>query len=236
MKISETGIKLIKQFEGCYLKAYLCPANIWTIGWGTTEAVNGIKPHQGMVITQQQADQLLINHLKRYEDAVNKLNVSMNQNIFDALVSFCYNLGTGIFTGSLLSSIKAKNWNDVARQMKLYNKARVNGVLTELKGLTRRRVAESELLLKEVVISNQEDKELADAVSKIIKSNININFNQWKRMDLIKLSNVPALLTKMGGIDKLVANSVIDDKQLWISGKYNVNHVRSLLIKYSSVI
>lgn len=89
---------------------------------------------------------------------------------------------------------------------------------------------------KEVVTSNQDDKELADAVSKIIRGNINIDFNSWKRCDLIKLNNVNALLSRMGGIDKLVTDKVIGDKQLWLSGKYNVNHVRSLLIKYASGI
>lgn len=234
-KVSQVGVDLIKQFEGCSLKAYLCPANIWTIGYGRTGQVNGSPIKSGMTITQARAEALLMDDLNgsKYSKAVDKLNVD-NQNQYDALVSFCYNLGTGIFTGTLLSSIKAKKWDDVAKQMKLYNKARVNGVLTELKGLTRRRVAESELLLKEVTSSNQDDKDLSNAVSKIIKSGINIDFNQWKRLDLIKLNNIPSLLIKLGGIDKLVADKVIGDKQLWVTKQYNANHIRSLLIKFSS--
>lgn len=147
MNISTNGINLIKKYEGCSLTAYLCPANVWTIGWGTTEPINGVKIHKGMTITQKQADDLLLANLKSYERAVNKLGVVFNQNQFDALVSFCYNLGTGIFTGNLLQAIQTKNWNSVASQMKLYNKARVNGVLTELKGLTKRRNEESALFL-----------------------------------------------------------------------------------------
>ena len=147
MNISTNGINLIKKYEGCSLTAYLCPANVWTIGWGTTEPINGVKIHKGMTITQQQADDLLLVNLKSYERAVNKLGVTFNQNQFDALVSFCYNLGTGIFRGNLLQAIQTKNWKSVASQMKLYNKARVNGVLTELKGLTKRRNEESALFL-----------------------------------------------------------------------------------------
>lgn len=234
LKTSQVGIDLIKSFEGCYLKAYRCPAGVWTIGWGTTEPVNGKKPYSGMVITQAQADQLLVNHLKAYEDAVKKLNVTFNQNQFDALVSFCYNLGTGIFKGNLLSAIKSGNEYEVADQLLMYNKARVNGVLTELNGLTRRRQAERDLYLKPIEVA--EDKQLADAVSKIIRSGININFNSWKRIGLINLNNVPSLLTKLGGLDKLSFDKVISDKQLWLTKQYNANHVRSLLIKYASTI
>lgn len=84
--------------------------------------------------------------------------------------------------------------------------------------------------------TNQIDQELYDAVSKIIKSGISIEFNSWKRIDLIKLSNVPFLLNKLGGIDKLVKDKVISDGTLWKTGKYNVNHVRSLLIKYAKTL
>lgn len=149
MKISKVGINLIKEFEGCYLKAYKCPAGVWTIGIGHTGTIDGKPVCAGMTITQEKAEQLLSECLeKRYEPAVRKFT-GLNQNQYDALVSFCYNLGPGIFKGNLLSAINAKDWNSVANQMLLYNKARVNGVLTELKGLTRRREAERKLFLKE---------------------------------------------------------------------------------------
>lgn len=83
---------------------------------------------------------------------------------------------------------------------------------------------------------SKEDTELYEACRKIILSGINININSWKRLDLIKLNNVQALLTKLGGLDKLVADKVIGDKQLWLTGQYNANHVRSLLIKYSKTL
>ncbi|MDA3732022.1 lysozyme [Niameybacter massiliensis] len=149
MKISKVGMNLIKEFEGCQLKAYKCPAGIWTIGIGHTGTIDGKPVCAGMTITQEKAEQLLSECLeKRYEPAVRKFT-GLNQNQYDALVSFCYNLGPGIFKGNLLGAINAKDWNSVANQMLLYNKARVNGVFTELKGLTRRREAERKLFLKE---------------------------------------------------------------------------------------
>jgi lysozyme len=152
MKISQTGLDLIKSFEGCSLKAYKCPAGVWTIGYGHTGEVDGVPVGSGMVISPNKAQALLATVLEqRYEPAVRRFT-DLNQNQYDALVSFCYNLGPGIFTGSLLTAIQNKNWTSVADQILLYNKARVNGVLTELAGLTRRRQAESDLFLKEAYI------------------------------------------------------------------------------------
>ena len=235
MKISKVGIDLIKEFEGCYLTAYKCPAGIWTIGIGHTGLVDGKAICKGMTITQQKAEELLSEYLeKRYEPAVRKLGVELNQNQYDALVSFCYNLGPGIFTGNLLSAIKAKNWTSVAEQMLLYNKARVDGTLTVLNGLTRRREAERKLFLTPVIVKVEDDPELSNAVSKIILSGININFNSWKRVDLINLKNVAGLLNKLGGIDYLVDNKIISNEEIWDKGTYTVQNVRSLLIKYAN--
>ena len=241
MQINEEGLKLIKQFEGCALKAYKCPANVWTIGYGHTGMVDGKPICEGMTITKAKAEQLLkedMNSNNKYVKAVENLKVPMNENQYSALISFAYNLGAGIFTGSLLKAIKKQDWEDVARQMKLYNKARVNGKLTVLKGLDRRRKAEAKLLLTPVkeVSTPQEDKELSQAVSKIIKSGVNINFNQWKRMDLIKTAFVPILLDKLGGLDRLVEDKIISDKTLWEKKQYKATHIRSLLIKYSKTL
>ncbi|MDA3731420.1 lysozyme [Niameybacter massiliensis] len=232
MKISKVGINLIKEFEGCQLKAYKCPAGVWTIGIGHTGTVDGKQICVGMTITQEKAEQLLRECLeKRYEPPVRKFS-GLNQNQYDALVSFCYNLGPGIFKGNLLNAINAKDWNDVAIQIRLYNKARVNGVLTELKGLTRRRDAEAELFLKPVI----EDEELKKAVTKIIDSGVQINDASWNRLDRINLKNVPALLNKLGGIDSLVEGKVISNDGVWRSGNYTKENVRSLLIKYASKV
>lgn len=145
--ISKVGIDLIKSFEGCYLKAYKCPAGVWTIGWGTTEPIDGVKPHEGMVITQKQADELLIKNLKAYENAVNEyVTYSINQNQFDALVSFAYNCGNGALkTSTLLKKLNAGDVHGAANEFLRWNKA--NGKV--LNGLTRRREAERKLFLKE---------------------------------------------------------------------------------------
>ena len=147
MKLSKVGIDLIKSFEGCYLKAYKCPAGVWTIGWGTTEPIDGVKPHEGMVITQKQADELLIKNLNGYENAVNEyVTYSINQNQFDALVSFAYNCGNGALkTSTLLKKLNAGDVHGAANEFLRWNKA--NGKV--LNGLTRRREAERKLFLKE---------------------------------------------------------------------------------------
>lgn len=231
MKISNVGLELIKSFEGCQLKAYKCPAGVWTIGWGTTEPVNGVRPHEGMRITQAQADSLLVEHLQAYENAVNRLGAELNQNQFDALVCFCYNLGTGIFKGSLLTAIKASQWSNVASQMLLYNKARVNGKLTVLKGLDRRRKAESALFLKPCA----EDTELIKAVDLLYKRGIINSPKVWYSVDKFKMEYVPGLIKHMGGIDRLIKDKIITDALLWERKQYNANHVRSLIIKYSKL-
>lgn len=92
MRTSERGISLIKKFEGCRTKAYLCPAGVWTIGYGHT----GPEVVQGVVWSQEQADVALKRDLIRFETKVVDYDniYHWNQNEFDALVSFAYNLGS----------------------------------------------------------------------------------------------------------------------------------------------
>lgn len=137
MKTSNNGLTLLKQFEGCRLTAYKCPAGVWTIGYGHTAGVK-----QGMTITQEQADNYLKSDLVIYENHVNNLNRSFNQNEFDALVSFTYNCGAG----NLQTLCKNRNNAQIADALLLYNKA---GGKT-LEGLTRRRKAERELFIKPI--------------------------------------------------------------------------------------
>lgn len=134
MHISEKGLRLIKNFEGCRLTAYKCSAGIWTIGWGHTAGVK-----QGMTITQKQADDMLKTDLVVYENHVKSLKREFNQNEFDALVSFCYNCGIG----SLKTLCKNRTNAQIAEALLLYNKA--GGRILE--GLNRRRKAERELFL-----------------------------------------------------------------------------------------
>lgn len=141
MKISKNGIALIKKFEGCKLKAYKCPAGVWTIGYGHTK---GVKPNQ--VITKEQAEAFLREDLEKYEAHVDYYNktykYNFNQNEFDALVSFAYNIGTlrGITNAGRRSKYQ------IAQKFRAYVIA--NG--KKLQGLVNRRQAEYNLFVKEV--------------------------------------------------------------------------------------
>ena len=138
MKTSLKGIALIKEFEGLRLKAYLCPGEVWTIGYGHTA---GVKP--GMVITEAQAEEYLKTDLIAFERYLNGLELTLNQNQFDALVSFIYNVGTGNFSSStLLRKIRVNPQDNSIMDEFLrwvYSKGRV------LPGLQRRRLAEMKL-------------------------------------------------------------------------------------------
>ena len=134
------GLALIKKFEGCELKAYQCSAGVWTIGYGHTKDVV-----EGMEITQEQAEQMLVDELHEYESYINKyVTVALSQNQFDALVSWTYNLGsTNLKNSTMLKVLNAGKYNEVPAQMKRWNKA--GGEI--LDGLIRRREAEAALFL-----------------------------------------------------------------------------------------
>lgn len=144
MKPSQRCVDLVKKFEGLRLKSYSDVANVWTIGYGTTRWLDEtpVKPNQE--ITIEMAEKLLMNDLQKFANQI-KLNVSQNQ--FDALVSFCYNLGVGNFNNSTLKKKIIANPNDatIKDEFLKWGKARVNGVLKELPGLMKRRLAESNL-------------------------------------------------------------------------------------------
>ena len=136
MNISNEGISLIKKFEGCELEAYQDAVGVWTIGYGHTKDVR-----QGMSITKEQADNMLINELEEYCDHVEKaVTVDLTQNQFDALVSWTYNLGpTNLNASTMLKVLNNKNYDQVPAQIKRWNKA--GGQV--LQGLVRRREAEA---------------------------------------------------------------------------------------------
>lgn len=145
MQISENGINLIKQFEGCRLTAYQDSVGVWTIGYGWTQPVDGKPVAKGMAITQQKADDLLKQGVVQYESGVSTLvKVQLNQDQFDALVDFAYNLGINALKGStLLKKINAGDYIGAANEFHKWNKAGGK----ELAGLTRRRGAEKSLFL-----------------------------------------------------------------------------------------
>lgn len=136
MRTSQNGINLIKQFEGCRLKAYKCAAGVPTIGYGHTAGV-----YMGQTITQTQAESFLKDDLLKYEKLVLKYNskYNWNQNEFDALVSFCYNIGS--IDGLTAKGTRTKK--EIANKILAYNKA-AGKVLA---GLDQRRKKENALFL-----------------------------------------------------------------------------------------
>lgn len=141
MEVSERGLSLIRQFEGLRLAAYKCPAGVPTIGYGTTKGVK-----MGMTIDKEEAERLLCDDVSRFAQYVEKMvTVPLTQGQFDALVSFCYNLGpSNLEQSTLLKYLNAGLYADAANQFLRWNK--VNKSV--LAGLTRRRAAEQSLFLE----------------------------------------------------------------------------------------
>ena len=130
------GLSLIKKFEGCELEAYQCSAGVWTIGYGHTK---GVTPSDS--ISQEEAEQMLVDELHEYESYVNEyVTVALSQNQFDALVSWVYNLGpANLKASTMLKVLNDGKYEEVPYQMKRWNKA--GGKV--LDGLVRRREAEA---------------------------------------------------------------------------------------------
>lgn len=133
---------IIKRFEGCKLKAYLCPAKVWTIGYGSTRHPNGAAVKQGDTITQQQAEEYLQIEVQRRE-AQMKLPATLSANQRSALVSFQYNVGQAAWHGSTLRRKVLANPNDPSIRAEFGKWVRAGGKM--LTGLVRRREAEANL-------------------------------------------------------------------------------------------
>lgn len=148
MNISQAGLDLIVSFEGYHRKlangdctTYRCPANVLTIGFGCTEGIR-----EGEVWTRQQAEKALMRELAKFEAAVTRLvTVEINQNQYDALVSFAYNCGEGALGKStLLRKLNAGDFDGAANAFAMWTK----GGGRVLPGLVRRRAAEAALFRK----------------------------------------------------------------------------------------
>jgi len=142
MKTSEKGLELIKHFEGLRLKSYLCPGRIRTIGYGTTR-IDGLPVQDSAVITKQQAEEYLAKDVVQFEDIIKALvKVPLNQNQFDALVSFTYNLGgSALESSTMLRLLNQGKYIFAADEFPKWNKVRGK----DFAGLTARRQAEKEL-------------------------------------------------------------------------------------------
>lgn len=138
MHISENGLNLIKEFEGLRLKAYKCPAGVWTIGYGHA---NNVRPDD--IITEQEASELLLKDVFDCEGVINRLvTKTLTQGQFDALVSFIFNLGAKKFmTSTLLRKINQGDFEGASQQFKRW----VYAGGKKLPGLVRRRTAEQKL-------------------------------------------------------------------------------------------
>jgi GH24 family phage-related lysozyme (muramidase) len=185
MKTSHQGIELNKHFESKHdgnlteigLQPKMCPAGIWTVGWGHAlrdEKGKWLKGNENKALaylqypnlTDEEAEELLIEDLTFREAQVNSLHIDFKQNEFDALVSFVYNVGfANLLKSSLLKRIQANkkgilNYGSserIKQAFMMWNKAKVNGVLKELKGLTKRRNTEAKLYLTGILNFNDHE-------------------------------------------------------------------------------
>lgn len=150
MQTSNNGLNLIKKWEGCYLESYTCPAGVWTIGYGTTQYPRGGKVQRDQVISPQAAENYLRFEVDEKAVAVAKLiTVPLNQNQFDALVSFAYNVGSGALESSTLrKKLNAGDYLGAAEEFMVWNKlTKPSGEKVECEGLTNRRRIERALFL-----------------------------------------------------------------------------------------
>ena len=143
MRMSAAGLATVKEFEGLRLKAYKCPAAVWTIGYGHTSAAGAPIVNPDLVITKDEAEEVLARDMEQYEEGVRKyVKVDLTQGQFDALVDFAYNAGVGrLSTSTLLKKVNAEKFDEVPAEFMKWTR----GGGKELPGLVRRRRAEVKL-------------------------------------------------------------------------------------------
>lgn len=180
MRTSKNGVALIKRFEGLELEAYQDIAGVWTIGYGFTgkypdwlrfplhRITDRVGP--GQTITEADAERLLVTALASREADLNGWmivnGVILNQNRFDALVSFIYNVGFSAFKRSTAARRIVKgDWEGAADALTWWSKATVGGKLVVVHGLERRRAAEKALFLTPPEAS-------APAINPAVQSNV----------------------------------------------------------------
>lgn len=203
MIISKNCVDLVKRFEGCYLTGYICPAGKLTIGYGHTGSVDGIYIYKGMKISQEKAEALLRKDLQAFEAHVNKFNnkYKWNQNEFDALVSFAFNVGSI----NQLTQNGTRTKHQIALKIPEYNKAA--GKI--LPGLSSRRAAEKALFLtpetkKEAPEVVEDSKMIVNGkevkVKRILKDGANYikirDIAEALNMEISASGNIPVLKTK----------------------------------------
>lgn len=203
MIISKNCVDLVKRFEGCRLEGYICPAGKLTIGYGHTGSVDGIYIYKGMKISQEKAEALLRKDLQAFETHVNKFHnkYKWNQNEFDAMVSFAFNVGSI----NQLTQNGTRTKHQIALKIPEYNKAA--GKI--LPGLSSRRAAEKALFLtpeikKEAPEVVEESKMIVNGkevkVKRILKDGANFikirDIAEALNMEISASGNIPVLKTK----------------------------------------
>ena len=178
--VSQDCIELVKKFEGLHkvkddgmVHAYRCPAGKWTCGFGATRGVRS-----GVTWTKEYSEMRLIEDLEEHGKIVKKsVNVPLTQSQYDALTSFVFNLGGGAFRSStLLKKLNKGMYDDCPEQIMRWNKAKVDGKLTPLRGLTRRRTAEAAIFSRDAQLPSDEggpqmpQKVTAEAPKSLAKS------------------------------------------------------------------
>ena len=151
MQVSDNGLQSIVAFEGMELNAYKCPAGVWTIGVGHTGTVDGIPIGSGMMVSEAEAMNLLREDVKRFERYLNRQSFArrLTQGMFDALVSFIFNVGTGAFDSSTMRKKLCKGAapGDIAKEFRKWVYGTVNGRKEKLAGLVKRRECEARMFL-----------------------------------------------------------------------------------------
>jgi lysozyme len=174
VRLSQSGLDLLKRFEGCRLRAYRDIANVLTIGYGHT----GADVKEGQLITQEEADQLLLKDVRVFETGVTSLVfVSINQNEFDAFVSFAYNVGLHAFASSTLLKLFNARTSKTVTASEFLKWCKADGVVVE--GLKRRREAEKELFLTKVL-------------HPLLKTSILAERDTWLKREPKQSSDLPA--------------------------------------------
>jgi lysozyme len=209
-KISTNCINLIKQFEGCKLQAYkpVEAEKDYTIGFGH----KGPDVKAGMIISEEKAKELLKFDLQKFENAVNKyVKVSITQNQFDALVSFCYNTGINNFASStLLKMLNANKFIDAANQFGRWVKGDNGQILI---GLVKRRNAEKELFLR----GTRNFIQAKTKNVKILASVLNIRAGAGENYKIIGSANKNSIMSVS---DLSNGFYKISNMQGWICAKY----------------
>lgn len=167
LRTTSAGIAIIKEFEGFRGQAYLCPAGVWTIGYGHTSAAGAPAVVKGQMINRQRAEDILRADVDKFENAIEALIAKAKVNVvypheFDAMVSLAFNIGVGAFSKStVLKRYLRGDKAGAADAFLAWNKATVNGVKKVLPGLNRRRQAERSLFLG--------DRRVAEATAAIVE-------------------------------------------------------------------